>query len=370
MAEPLKHFFDRALVVSLGEDLRAVQPSFPLRRFIDEGSRGLAELELLDRAAWITDTLEGALPPSFPEAARIIAAALPPAQPPQEGLGMAPFRYLPYVLFVQRRGLDHFEEAMALQHALTQRFTAEWSLRPYLLVHREATLARLAEWARDPSAHVRRLVSEGTRPRLPWAPRLRDFQANPEPVLALLERLKDDPHRYVQRSVANNLNDIAKDHPDRVVEVCRRWWVNAPPSRQWVVRHALRSLLKARHPGALALLGVGEAPRVRVADVRLTPRKVRLGEVARFRFTLVSTAARTQALLVDFAVHFVKARGGTSAKVFKLTKLELPPRGQVELGGKVSFEALTTRKAYAGEHRIELLVNGTVLPLATVEVTE
>jgi len=130
------------------------------------------------------------------------------------------------------------------------------------------TYARLLEWTRDRNVHVRRLVSEGTRPRLPWAPRLRAFQADPRPVIALLELLKDDPERYVQRSVANNLNDIGKDHPDLAVEVCRRWSASAPPGRAWIVRHALRSLVKTAHRGALETLGVGGKPRVQIGKAR------------------------------------------------------------------------------------------------------
>src|SRR5262249_34126743 len=155
-----------------------------------------------------------------------------------------------------------FEPAMRAQYELTKRFSAESSIRAFLMQYPEATYARLLEWARDGSVHVRRLVSEGTRPRLPWAPRLRAFQDDPRPVIALLELLKDDPERYVQRSVANNLNDIGKDHPELAVEVCRRWSARTSPGRAWIVRHALRSLVKKGHRGALEAVGAGSRPKV------------------------------------------------------------------------------------------------------------
>jgi hypothetical protein len=194
------------------------------------------------------------------------------------------------------------------------------------------------------------------------------FQRDPSSVLELLERLKDDPVRYVQRSVANNLNDVAKDHPDRVVALCKRWLTGAPPGRRWIVNHALRSLLKSTHSGALHLVGAGEAPSVRIACVELEPGRVKRGGTLRFSFALVSTAKRAQQLLVDYAVHFVKADGKPRAKVFKLRRLELLPKATMRLSGEVSFADLTTRRHYPGAHRIDVLVNGSSRRLGSVAV--
>ncbi|MEW5853921.1 MAG: DNA alkylation repair protein [Myxococcota bacterium] len=257
---------------------------------------------------------------------------------------------------------------MRAQYELTKRFSAESSIRAFLVAHPSATHARLREWTRDPNPHVRRLVSEGTRPRLPWAPRLRAFQENPAPVLELLELLKDDADRYVQRSVANNLNDIAKDHPELVVETCRRWAGDASPGRTWIINHASRSLVKQGHRGALKLLGVGARPKVRVLDVRMEPRVVRVGGELRFSLRLVSAAKEAQSLMVDYAVHFVKANGAAKPKVFKLKKVTLKPKEAAELSGTVSFKQMTTRKHHAGRHRLELLINGVAIPLASFDV--
>ena len=226
----------------------------------------------------------------------------------------------------------------------------------------------MKQWARDDSVHVRRLVSEGTRPRLPWAPRLRAFQEDPGPVIALLELLKDNAERYVQRSVANNLNDIAKDHPALAVEVCRRWLVDAPPARQWIVRHALRSLVKKGHRGALDVMGVGGKPRIDISGIRLAPAQTRIGGEVRFSFEIVSTARKTQELLIDYAVHYVKANGTARPKVFKLRKIALPPSGRIALGSAISLKDMTTRRHYPGRHRIDALVNGVPYPLGTFEL--
>lgn len=367
MAEPLKNFFDRDLVRSLSDDLSRVYPQFAASAFVRDCLRGFEPLSLTQRAGRIAELLRRELPPEYPEALSCLLASLGPKLTSSDAFAMSSFRYLPHVMFVGRYGLDHFEPSMAAQRELTQRFTAEFSIRPFLERYPELTLARLAEWTRDPSEHVRRLVSEGTRPRLPWAGRLRAFLLDPSPVLVLLEQLKDDSSRYVQRSVANNLNDIAKDHPERVLEVCRRWKEGASPARAYIVGHAVRSLVKQGHPEALALLGASEKPQVELAVLEL-PGRVRRGDAFRLSLTITSKARRTQTLIVDYALHYVKANGKRSPKVFKLKKLELAPRESVRLQTTISFVERTTRKHYPGRHRLELLVNGVSFELGEFEL--
>ena len=368
MAEPLKHFFNEQLVRSIADDLHRAYPPLRERRFVAACLIGLDELALIARGWWIAEMMHEVLPQPFAAAAEILIASLGPESQRTDTFGMAPFRYLPHVLYVQKYGIEDFEAAMRAQYELTKRFSAESSIRPFLVRYPQATHARLKQWASDENVHVRRLVSEGTRPRLPWAPRLRAFQEDPRPVIALLELLKDDAERYVQRSVANNLNDIANDHPELAVEVCRRWLVDASPTRRWIVRHALRSLVKKGHRAALDLLGVGGKPRVDLSGVRLAPASARIGGEVRFSFEVVSTGRKSQELLVDYAVHFVKANGTTRAKVFKLRKIALPPSGRVELGSAISLKDMTTRKHYPGRHRIEALINGVPYPLGAFEL--
>ncbi len=281
---------------------------------------------------------------------------------------MAPFLYLPHVFYVAQYGLDHFEVSMHAQYELTQRFSAEFSIRSFLERYPEETLARLEVWARDPSPHVRRLVSEGTRPRLPWAPRLRRFQEDPRPVLHLLELLKDDPELYVRRSVANNLNDIGKDHPDVLVETARRWLEDASEERQWLVRHALRSAVKRAEPGALDVLGYGSDAAVKIGNVRLTPKRPVTGGSVNVAFEITNAASRHQRVLVDLRVHFVKANGSASPKVFKLSTLDLAPGETAALKKTITLENLTTRKHYPGTHRVEVVINGRTHPLARFEL--
>ncbi len=204
---------------------------------------------------------------------------------------------------------------------------------------------------------MRRLVSEGTRPRLPWAPRLRAFQKDPRPVLELLELLKDDPELYVRRSVANNLNDIGKDHPALLTAVATRWLRGASVERRWIVNHALRSAVKRADAGALGALGYGGKAEVTLGEARITPKQPKIGGSVAVSFTLVNRSRSPQRVMADLVVHFVKARG-TGAKTFKLKALELAPRASVELRKKIGLQQLTTRKHYPGVHKVDALLNG------------
>ena len=360
MAEALKDGFGPDVAVWVADRVGEAHPGFDRDGFLRDALEGFDALELTGRARAIAAALGRHLPADFAGTADVIARALGPELPRDtgEGAGMEFFRYLPYVYLVAERGLGHFEESMALQHALTRRFTAEFSIRAFIEAHPEATLARLADWARDPSPHVRRLVSEGTRPRLPWAPRLRALQADPSPVLPLLEALRDDPAEYVRRSVANNLNDISKDHPAVTLEVCRRWMEDAGPERRALVRHALRTLSRAGDPEALAMLGFGGGT-PRVTGVSLDPPDPRVGESVRLTCTVANDGPGPTRALVHATVHFVKARG-TGAKTFILGERDIPAGGSAELRTTVSLRQHTTRTHRPGTHRVEVRINGAV----------
>jgi 3-methyladenine DNA glycosylase AlkC len=370
MAEPLKTFFSAALVRRLAQDIARVHASFPVRAFVGQACAGLDELELLDRGKHIARALAAHLPAAYPEAISILLRSLGPEHATDElvGAGMAPFYYLPHVTFVAERGLDHFELSMHAQYELTKRFTAEASIRPYIAGDPERTFAVLRTWAGDPEAHVRRLVSEGTRLRLPWASRVPWLDAHPERVLELLELLKDDPTTLVRRSVANNLNDLGKVHPALLTRTCAAWLAHASAERRALVEHALRSAVKRGAPDALRLLGYGEKPAVVVEEVRFEPRRVAIGGSVSMRFALRSKSRASQDLLVDAAVHFVKADGNGRAKVFKLKRVALPQRGQVELQTRFSLAVHTTRKPRPGTHAVDILVNGVAMRAGAFEV--
>lgn len=368
VAEALKNQYGPDIPQRIGAMIQRVAPSFDAEHFVASALHGYAELDLLARGRHIADALRQHLPQDYPQAIEWLLASLGEKIEQIEGQGMAPFLYLPHVLFVAHYGLDHFEASMRAQYELTQRFSAEFSIRFFIERHPQATLARLQQWASDPSPHVRRLVSEGTRPRLPWAQRLRDFQRDPAPVLALLELLKDDPSLYVRRSVANNLNDIGKDHPAVLSDTAQRWLQGASAERQWLVRHALRSAVKRGETGALQVLGFGAQAQVGLNRVQIAPATPQIGQRLSIQLQLHNPGAAPQALMADLRIHFIKANGSASPKVFKLKALTLAPGAHQTLQKTISLAEMTTRKHYPGTHQVELLLNGQPLPLGHFEL--
>jgi 3-methyladenine DNA glycosylase AlkC len=258
----LKSLLDDEAIDCLAHNLTLVHPAFDGASFRRAARAGLEPLAILQRGQHLARVLRAHLPARYDAAITIILNSLTPPLAQADEFGLGVFFYLPHVCFVaiygldpdHNEGTDPFETSLRAQYELTRRFSAEFSIRPFLIRWPERTLARLLAWTHDADPHVRRLCSEGTRPRLPWAPRIPDFVKDPKPVLPILEKLKDDPHLYVRRSVANHLGDIAKDHPALAFEICERWLANASPERKWLIRHALR------HP---AKIGVRAALRLR-----------------------------------------------------------------------------------------------------------
>ena len=356
----LKTFFSPALVRRLAADLTRAHAAFPEKRFVQRASSGLDQLELLDRGRHIAKVLAECLPSDYPEAVGVLVRSLGPEHATDEliGVGMAPFFYLPHTLYVAERGLDHFDLSMDAQYELTKRFSAEASIRPYIARDPERTFAVLRRWTKDRSAHVRRLVSEGTRLRLPWAGRVAWLDAHPERVLELLDLLKDDPSTLVRRSVANNLNDLGKTHPRLLYRTCAAWLRGASSERRALVEHALRSAVKRGEAEALRLLGYGGKAAVGVEKVRFDPPRVAIGGRVVMTFALRSRSRQPQEVLVDVAVHFVKARGHAAPKVFKVGRLTLAPRATVPLRATFSLAVHTTRVPRPGVHAVDVIVNG------------
>lgn len=360
MAEPLKNQFGPEVAEGIAAQIQRVYRVFDGRAFLRDVRRGYEPLNLMARGRHIAHALRGHLPAEYKRALGILLDSLGPR--PTEG-SMASFFYLPHTQFVSEFGLDHWEASMEAQKALTRRFTAEFSIRPFLVRYPRETLDLLGVWVEDPDVHVRRLVSEGTRPRLPWGMRLKAFQADPSPVLPLLEKLRDDPELYVRRSVANHLNDIGKDHPDLLASIAGRWLVKATPERRWIVSHALRSAVKRGEAGALRVLGCDRPVKLEVGEVSVSPGRVVIGGSVRIGFRLRNPGRQACRIMADLRIHFVKANGKTSPKVFKLKQLELGPGESADLGKTVSVAVQTTRKPYPGLHRVELVLNGRAQPL-------
>jgi 3-methyladenine DNA glycosylase AlkC len=385
MAEAFKHLIGPAVVKQVAHHLHRVSPTFKSKRFEQLALDGLEGLEFKARAQHLSQALQATLPERFEEAADLLQASLKAVPRPRfehdpdddlgtlstDDTGLGGWALWAFGDFVAQRGMGHPERALLALHAITQRFTAEFAIRPFIVQHPELVFRTLQGWVGDPSAHVRRLVSEGSRPRLPWGLRLQALVKDPRPTLPLLHALQDDPSEYVRRSVANHLNDIAKDHPELISNWLAEHLPDAPLSRQRLLRHASRSLIKSGHPGVMQAWGLGQGL-VGKARLSASPAKARIGEkvTLHIELTAASDHATDQRLEVDYLVHHIKANGSTSPKAFKGKRVILPSRGSVGWDKAHSFVPVSTRRYFPGEHRIELQVNGQVVAHTSVMLTE
>jgi 3-methyladenine DNA glycosylase AlkC len=363
------HMFNAQTVGQLAQEYATEIPSFDAAKFESEAISGFAVRELMQRLEWMADCVESQLSSDFPTLAEQLEAAMPSRLDPaltDDDFGHF-IHAIPGILAV-RHGLEnHRERALDLIFVATQRFSMEFYIRPFLNRWPEETLARLAEWSKDENYHVRRLVSEGTRPRLPWA---KSVTLTQEQTVPLLNGLQGDQTRYVTRSVANHLNDIAKIDADRVVALLQDWSIAGKQSAKeldWMTRHSLRTLVKQGHVGALDLLGFRADAPVQVSAEILTP-VVAMGDAVSFEIEITSQTYCP--VLVDYRIDFARADGNRAEKVFKLKQ------GKVSFGAPLTLKKLHKLKAgastftlYEGPHRITIQVNGMDHTVLNFELT-
>lgn len=361
--EAFKNAFNEKLVGEMSQHFKNQWPEFDSRAFTRACTQDLHNLELKERSLHITHNLQKYMPKDFNHAARILLNSLGTELDDDLSLakidraGIAGWAIMPMSHFVALNGLNHFELSMNLLKEMTKRFTAEFAIRFFIIKERDKTLAQLNKWAKDKNQHVRRLVSEGSRPRLPWAMRLPEFIKNPQPVIDLLDQLRDDKKEYVRRSVANNLNDIAKDHPQLVSEIASTWMKDASEQRKKLVRHACRSLLKDGHGKTLRVFGF-KPPKIHKVKLKINAKTILLGDVLQFDLEMMSNSNQTQELMIDYKVHHKKANGETSPKVFKWRVMTLRAGEGLSISKKHVIKKVTTRKYYSGGHKLEILING------------
>ncbi len=349
MAEKLKDlFFTRATLAQLAKAIEQVDVKFDQAKFLalvfDEAWEAR---ELKARMRHVAICLGQTLPKSYPQALKILKEVAPQSKG---------FDSMVFPEFVQVYGLEDWERSLPALEFFTRFGSSEFAVRPFLHQAPERAMPVVLKWAESPNHHVRRLASEGCRPRLPWAMALPKFKADPSPVLPVLEKLKDDESEYVRKSVANNLNDISKDHPELMIEICERWFGHSPRT-DWIVKHACRGLLKSRHERALTLFGFGDNGQVEVANFKLGKKRLQIGEDLNFAFELQVSGSGERKLRLEYTIDFVKANGKTSKKVFQISEKSYSA-GVYPVRKKHATADLTTRKHYPGRHQLAVVVNG------------
>ncbi|MDO4761283.1 MAG: DNA alkylation repair protein [Corynebacterium sp.] len=334
-------------------------PEIDVEDFVNAVDRRVGPLELKDRVLVLAEELYERLPGDYPAKVDLLVASLGPELEEGQGMFNDYWYLMPVARLVEEYGLEYPAESLAAIEQITMRHTGEYAIRPYLDQWHEQTMEKVRDWAVSTSHNVRRLASEGIRPRLPWAARFKQFISDPRPVIEVIENLIDDPSLYVRTSVANNLNDIAKDHPDLAVETAARW-LNASGSRntRWIVEKGLRSLIKKGDPKALSLVGAEADPLVVVEKSSITPVVVQVGSSAEITVVVRNDGKSERDVIVDYQVHFLKANGSLRPSVFKLGKATVPAGGTTTLRKRHTFKDVRSRTLYPGEQLLVAQVNG------------
>jgi 3-methyladenine DNA glycosylase AlkC len=276
--------------------------------------------------------------------------------------------YMIFTEYVDNFGIDHYDTSMEAFEFITQFISCEFAIRPFILRYPEKAMKQMLVWSKHESLHVRRFASEGCRPRLPWSMALPFLKKDPSPILPILENLKDDPSEFVRKSVANNLNDIVKDNPEVVLGIVKRWQGHSPRT-DWIIKHGSRTLLRKANPQAMKIFGLAVADKIVVDKLKLETKSISIGEAMSFSFTLTNTGAKPIKLRVEYGIDYMKSNGKANRKLFKITENTYQPGQAYTFKRNQSFRNLTTRKHYAGQHALSIVINGQELATKKFIVT-
>lgn len=348
-----KYYNDHSLH-ELAISIRDVYPAFQAEDFVTGiMAPPWEELELKARVREVTIHLGKYLPSDYEQALSVIDKVVA-----GYSSDFHDFSLMCFPDFVEVFGQDegYWDLSIAALGRYTQFSSSEFAVRPFIIKHEERMMRQMSLWARHDNEHLRRLASEGCRPALPWGQALTSFKKDPSPVLAILEILKADPSLYVRKSVANNLNDISKTHPDLVVKIARNWY-GKNEFTDWIVKHGCRTLLKKGNQEALALFEFEDAGYVNIAGFALSAPSIFIGESMTFSFTV--SAKKTTKVRLEYGVDYVKANGKCSRKVFQISEILLKASQEKKYTKSHSFANISSRKHYPGIHSITLIVNGT-----------
>jgi 3-methyladenine DNA glycosylase AlkC len=351
MTKTLKDIYNQDFINKIASSIKEVYPVFNQAKFINSVFiPDWEEKTLKERMRHITICLGETLPKNYKEAIKILFKIVDKF--PKNNLGCIFFPD-----FVEVYGLEDWERSMKALELFTQHSTSEFAVRPFIIQDQDRMMAQMLEWSTHSSEHVRRLASEGCRPKLPWGMVLKSFKHDPTPILPILENLKVDESLYVRKSVANNLNDISKDHPNLVLEIAKNWYGNHPHTN-WIIKHACRSLLKQGNKEALTIFGFKSSNSFCIDEFQIHPEKLNIGEDLNFSFKINSTQSTPTKIRIEYAIDYVKAKGHRTKKIFKITENTMEKGKTLTYNKTHSFKELSTRKHYAGIHTISIIING------------
>ena len=357
MPTPLKYIYNEVFFDEFCTAAKKTIPGFNQKAFVDAVHHsGWEALELKNRMRRLSTVLQRFLPGNY---AKQLASVLDliDSLPKPSSVQYASLAYMFLPDFVEQFGQHDLKRSLQAMEKITPFTSCEFAIRPFLKTHTKETMFQIQEWSKHPNEHVRRLASEGCRPRLPWGMAIESLKKDPAPVLPILERLKNDPSEYVRRSVANNMNDISKDHALLVVELAAKW-LGKTADTDRLLKHACRGLLKSGNSKALELFGTATDVPCNVSELQFSAKKIAMGSSLQFSFEVQLLAKEAARLRIEYGVHFMKANGQQQLKVFKIAESAFNPTQKISFQKKHAFKDLTTRKHYAGAHQVSIIVNG------------
>jgi 3-methyladenine DNA glycosylase AlkC len=352
----IKDIYSVSFYEKFGQAVAEVHPSFDKKKFIETIYEGdFAQKEWKERMKHTTVVLHQFMPQNFPEAVSLIDKIIKNLKKNSFTDGNLAFIF--FADYIEMYGLDDFKTSAKAFVSITQFISCEFAVRPFILKYKEKMIEEMIKWSLHENHHVRRLASEGSRPRLPWAMAIPFLKKDPASILPILENLKNDPSEYVRRSVANNLNDIAKDNPQIVLETALKWKGHSKETDA-IIKHGCRTLLKQGHPEILSHYGL-ESTNIELSNFEIKTPVVKVGDYLQFQFHLNNKNTEPKTIRLEYAVHYKKAKGHLAKKVFKISEKIYQPNQLTKIERNQSFKLITTRVFHTGAHQLSIIINGT-----------
>ena len=359
MAEPFKNLFSEQLMLYIAEALTEIGVECPAYEFIHHiKGDDWAELEFKQRMHRLADGVRTYLDDDFKVCVEQMYAIIDYSkQATTDKIKYAELAYIFMPDILERYGLNDFDVCVEAFVRITPFSSCEFAVRPFIIKYQDRMMARMYEWALHPNEHIRRLASEGSRPRLPWAMALPAFKKDPTPTLPILERLKNDDSEYVRKSVANHLNDISKDHPDVLIAIAKEWLGHCKAT-DWIMKHACRTLLKAGNAEVLSFFGFCPPENIEISNLHLTRELIKTGEELEFHFDIHNLSSQQELIRLEYAIYYMKQNGSLSKKVYKISEKYYEANSSTSITRRQSFKLISTRKFHPGQHLVSIVVNG------------
>ena len=378
MAEPFKNMFNGQFVDRFSKALKPFVKNFDERKFASQiFDDEWDNRELMQRNRHITTVLKNFLPPDYKDAIAKILELVEHVEKTQHDFSVVDDTKFGLSLeyggilsdFVQLYGLDDYKTSIRAIEKITQFTSCEFAVRPFIVRYPDEMMKQMLAWSKHAHWGVRRLSAEGCRPRLPWAMALPNLKENPEPIISILENLKNDVSKFVRLSVANNMNDIAKDNPDVVIGLAKKWQGKSE-NIDWIIKHGCRTLLKQGNKDAMELFGFDATKNISIEVFHILTPKVKIGASLEFSFKLLNNDNKKSKLRLEYGLHYQKANGTLSKKVHKISEKEYAENSLTQITRKHPFRVVTTRVLHPGLHQVSVIINGTEFEKHDFELVE